>query len=418
MHDDLQRRALARVAYTVVLGVAALLPVGCGGDDSADDPDAQAADARPGCADTHRYRLRGTPLREALPVDGHRYTPPGVQQVPVAGDFEVSLCDAFCETAARCGDTFADEGGCATFCDGLVSDGRGANAACYLADCRARERCLVPTPISGLQGCPELCADIERCEALTVLGLTPEPAACEVMCAGRAAAHPGFASALPCLAGRAADCDLDALLTCLPNGASFCPAACLAVDGCPSDSPLRSAFVDSARCLAECEARTPAMAFKALSCVETHSCDATRSCTDIVDPACEAYFDAASTRCSGAGSWPPSPGLLAVTCEAGFVSSTAGLDAVSECLAWTGCEALEAFACVEAPVVQDPPDERCPDICAAFCACGLLDLQECINACNTGTDPSDADDIAACAAEPQCAAMDTCLLTLLTSAEE
>ncbi|PKM03028.1 MAG: hypothetical protein CVV17_04905, partial [Gammaproteobacteria bacterium HGW-Gammaproteobacteria-7] len=293
-------------------------------------------------------------------------------------------------------------------CAGLIADGRANGVACYASDCRQRARCLEGAPVEELAGCPELCATLASCPGMAALGLTPELARCRTTCAGRAAVFPGFADALTCLAKAGARCDVDAALDCLPHGRPFCPTVCLEVDACPAGSPLAGVWPSREACFAECDARPPAMAFKAQACVERYGCDADRACLDDLSPTCDAYFAAAAKSCDATTSWPASFGLLAATCDLPRFSSLTATDEVAACLAARGsCDALEERLCPSVDLAGRA--ERCAGVCSAMCDCGLMVADDCLALCtDAGNTEAELGALEACVASDACDTLTTC----------
>jgi len=402
--------ALRRLAFA--LAVAPLVAA-CGDDGGTADAVDAGDDVHhlegPGCEDEVRYQ---PPL--ATGVGGAARALPGARRVPTAAAYEASLCSDFCHAAERCGDDFGGRAACIAHCEGLLDDGRVNAVACYASDCRERTRCLDGGPVEAVTGCHELCAAVASCPSLAIFGLTAEESACRSQCAGRAAARPSFADAVPCLANAAAGCDLDEALECLSNGGLFCPSVCLEVEACPAGSSVAGIWPTRAACFAECDARAPVMAYKAATCFERRGCDADRACLDEVSPVCEAYFDEAARSCDASASWPASFQLMAATCD---LDRFGGLDDTSEvaaCLKQRGsCAHLEDRLCQAESLAGRVA--RCEGICSAMCDCGLLRPDDCLRLCASAEESSaELDVLEACIADDDCDALTACADEVLT----
>lgn len=412
------RLAALCIAALFALGACGVDPVDASDADGAVDGAGGGADGSdtytgpvpegPGCEDGVKYPPvrpfdSGTPRA----VDG-RYVSFGLHAVPVADDFEAALCARMCEVAPRCGDDdLGGAEGCAAFCEGLVASGRAANAACYLADCRERERCLGAAAIEPLAPCPTLCGAIEGCPGLAALGLPPREGPCLATCAGLARAVPDFADSLVCLGGRAAACDVDGAFACLDDGTTFCGALCAEVGGCDAGAPFASVYASGEACFAECAALGPVEAFRALGCFGRHGCETTRACVDGPPSFCEAYYDEAARVCLADSSWPPAFDLLVAACETD--ASEGPLERVGPCLTGWGCGGLEGAFCLDEPPAPVEPDPRCAWTCDVFCACGVFEADACRRDCERSATTEEIDALAACLEEATCETVEACL---------
>lgn len=282
-------------------------------------------------------------------------------------DFDASLCQWVCHWAEHCNDleSFGGRLNCAQTCRERLAAGNAVNLACYASSCSARARCTAAATLGVPPACRELCRYARACPQYLALNLPADERACEVICAGEAAAFPTFAEALPCLARNAASCDLDRQLACLRTGEIFCPALCEEVAGCNTYFPSRE------DCYQHCNALSPARAWLARRCFDAFECRGGRACLDVpMPPACLASAEVALRTCRER-TWPPSAQLLAADCAISVALD--GLEPESDP---AGCarRSGSAFVCRE-PSETDPfactvrPPPACTRICDAVRAC-------------------------------------------------
>ena len=292
--------------------------------------------------------------------------------VPDPQYFEESLCQQYCHWGSHCGD-IPVTGDCSLDCDILLKTGRINNAACYVVGCQP-ELCLGDAAIPTPPACVELCSHADTCTDVMVLGLTPAPSACEVMCAGTAFAIPSFAAALDCMAPAVAACDMETAVACLADGAVFCPHMCGEVGGCDGGA-FSEVWATRAECIAECSEWSPAQAYKASKCFLVDQCQADLECFTVpVSAGCQSWGEALHAAC-GDKAWPPTVDLAGAVCES-LVTST-GMPAHPdpfECFAnFPRCPQPNSRY---APCVVAAPEE-CDPLCDAFCECELMSRVGC-----------------------------------------
>lgn len=304
--------------------------------------------------------------------------------VPGTDRFDDTLCHEFCHWAGHCipdHDEFAAGGSCHSYCLDLLADDRYVNAACYVASCSERERCLVPEVLGIPEACRTICQDVESCYPLVQLGLPPERFACEVMCAGRAVAYDSFADALDCLAERAATCDISRAMDCFADGRSFCGPICEELLGCVGD-PLVRVFPDAANCYDECGRRTANEAQQYRRCFDKFECHADRRCLDAAPTRfCAQYADAVFERCQGA-TWPPAREQMIRECSLSLAGFEVPLNPdMIACLDGLTGQVFEADGVIihlgcGLPNDKGPPP--CSFVAPAHCATASARIEECM----------------------------------------
>ncbi len=292
--------------------------------------------------------------------------------VPDPQYFDASLCQQYCHWNAHCGDS-TTTGDCALDCEILLETGRIANAACYVVGCQP-DVCLVDEVIPVPPACVELCSSSATCTDVMALGLPPEPYACEIMCAGTVAVIPSFADALDCMAPSVAVCDLGTAVSCLADGAVFCPHLCGEVGGCQG-APFSKVWESREACIADCSGWTPEKAYMAANCFLVDQCQADAECfATPVTELCTAWAQAMHDACEDEA-WPPTIDLAAAACQS--LVSSYGLSAHPDP---AGCFAnfprCPQPGLPQAPCVLDAPED-CDGLCDAFCECELMSRLGC-----------------------------------------
>jgi hypothetical protein len=388
-----------------------ILGASCG-DDSALNPDNSDIYTTP--QDSGRGPAKDTTLEDTGPAE----TPPGpaampyVHGTPTVDNFDHSLCYYFCHFNSHCSINFGGKAECYDSCHKMIADGKSANVACFVANCMSEEECLEDIPIP--KACDDLCVNAGECPALAVLGMTPSPELCRVTCAGRAKAIPSFNDALECMVAPLRQCNLDAALECLADGATFCPLLCLEVADNPNfereidpECPWSAVYPTKEACFQHCSSMNAGQAFRAMKCFEDHECETTMACIEAPTSACAGYVEAVSQHCPATAFWPPSVTLAKVTCQEVFQGEFEGfpenLEMFPNCLETLNCNIDNRYVCLL------PPDPRCEAICTAISDCGIFEYPECYGKCGSVSDPSDLDVIETCVSVSTCVEIEKCI---------
>jgi hypothetical protein len=360
-----------------------------------------------------------TPTEVSAPEDGQLSPPrteqplvPHVHGTPTVENFDHSLCYYFCHFTGHCAIDFGGKAECYDTCHTMIADGEAGNVACFVANCMNPDKCLEDIPIP--KACDAICEDAADCAALAVLGMTPSPESCRIMCAGRAVAIPSFGSALDCMVSPLKQCDLDAALECLSNGATFCPLVCLEVADNPGfeneidpDCPWNAVYPTKESCFEHCSSLDVDGAYRAMKCFERHECQTSIQCIESSSAPCGDYVDAVHQHCPATAFWPPSVTLAKAACNEVFHGDFIGwpdnVDHFSQCLEAIHCQVQNHFTCLV------PPDPRCDAICTAFSACSIMTYSECFAGCSTADDIATVDRVEACVHIGSCGFLAQCI---------
>jgi hypothetical protein len=342
-----------------------------------------------------------TPDMICVPYD-HWSLPDGV---PDPKDLAATLCESFCSWIAEATDGCATglaASTCPAMCQQMFAGGRQANVACFANHCSSA--CLQSGALPTPPACVQACMHADACKQLYLLDLPDDPAACQVMCAGLAAAWPSFAAALPCAAPALAACDLTTAVACFPDGASQCgwcdDGGCWGHPG--------ALYADTPACVAGCSGGGFDRSWASSRCYELLACSTSNACIDApILPACQAWAESLLATC-GTKAWPPTVALAARDCS--ILAYVYNLMPSSDHPPVCSCGQPHS---PQPPRSQFQSPQACTDACTAMIACGLFQnssIHDCETECLTvsGNVPATLSTIAACAASANCAQVGNC----------